>query len=994
MLPKINNEQQKQSADNKAGDVSKEEIRAENRDSFVQQLGNEGMNNILNSPFVPDDKYDIPDPGDRMNDENKNNIIKNDARSDSEDDDDSENENIISTKSNQPDRKKNEDAKDIIQEKDPLKIIEKAPDDLLTAALDEVEEANPDLDRSMVVEPPKRKKEEEEPARVEEVEDDMKPAAGFPFHPVKIAKRKQAHGGDRFLTGLAQYAGQTVGKALGVLCNALYWTIGYLPIKVYKLIKGTKSKPRIKPEEFEKSRRHDLIQGWDGRKFQEQIKGERDVNDPIDVDFRKIPGVWAQLIAAAATDKSGKPLDPIITIYVNEPGEKNDKTYDHGIGHTFIGLEFSHFSRTSNRFERYITKYGLFAPGGENASSYISGLYKNATVPAQLLNDKDYRYSISQSFPAKPNQVNDIMKASETYADKGYRLFERNCTTFVRDMVIRTAHITEAEHILKPEEIKMTNLMNFGLFGAAAFSMNASLGMKHLFGELGAQDDMSYERIGNKRTNKEEYDRYQKSLENGHDWEKYGMSPNTAAENMRRVKSSQPALINARDYEGMPGFDGNAYTLEDIVRAYNKDSDKLLMKLDEITPQQIKASPDVPWEFHQICGTFMLGMEPISDILTKIDNERQQKGIAVPIGFANYDSVTLDDLRESRKKLMGTIKDLNTLLFKYYQNDDRIHLPVLHLIALLNRGISVIDETYRGKIRGRKNPGDLGNKRESMERDNQTVTAGGQSVEITGSHYESYLQIFKTPEAAVAKYKRYSDLVDKKNSQEGLTKAEEKELDKLTRIDKLADDFDNSHRYMLDKYGYRQQEIDYAFSLGVKERQNGATGNLFEKHETASDIYKASFLERIFGGMRQRLLATAKSQVLTQRQLGESQRTAEWLNSDLSAAVTRKMDGVRMIIKGLKRSLGDPNREQLFEAVKQLFLDSWFPIVFPVTNADQTLRLVSGPMPVGFELLMMEPEKRFPKLIYKLIDLVLSEDKLDSRMESMGGKMPDVSVLV
>ena len=385
MYPKTNNNSRQNPADSKAGDVSKEEVRAENGDSFVQQLGNEGMNNILNGPFDPNmlkiaNEDNMIDFEDRPDEEDGKSIIKNDdAGSDSEDDDDSENENIISTKLKNPDRKKNEDAKDIIQEKDPLKIIEKAPDDLLTAALDEVEEANPELDRSMVVEPPKRKKEEEEPARVEEVEDDMKPAAGFPFHPVKIAKRKQAHGGDRFLTGLAQYAGQTVGKALSVLCNALYWTIGYLPIKVYKLIKGTKSKPRIKPEEFEKSRRHDLIQGWDGRKFQEQVKGERDVNDPIDVDFRKIPGVWAQLIAAAATDKSGKPLDPIITIYVNEPGEKNDKTYDHGIGHTFIGLEFSHFSRTSKRFDRYITKYGLFAPGGENASSYISGLYKNAT---------------------------------------------------------------------------------------------------------------------------------------------------------------------------------------------------------------------------------------------------------------------------------------------------------------------------------------------------------------------------------------------------------------------------------------------------------------------------------------------------------------------------------------------------------------------------------------------------------------------------------------
>ena len=55
---------------------------------------------------------------------------------------------------------------------------------------------------------------------------------------------------------------------------------------------------------------------------------------------------------------------------------------------------------------------------------------KNATVPAQLFNDDIYGYDISRSFPAKPWQVNAIMKASETYADKGYNLYNRNCTTF------------------------------------------------------------------------------------------------------------------------------------------------------------------------------------------------------------------------------------------------------------------------------------------------------------------------------------------------------------------------------------------------------------------------------------------------------------------------------------------------------------------------------------------------------------------------------------
>ncbi len=745
----------------------------------------------------------------------------------------------------------------------------------------------------------------------------------------------------------------------------------------------------------------DTIRSPDGAagNFRNRSGGERAENDPIDVDFRKIPGVWAELTAGEAVDEDGNPLKPVITIYVAEPEEKTDNTYASDIGHTFIGLEFSHFSKASNRFERYITKYGLFAPGGETASSYIAGLHKNATVPAQLLNDRDYSYKISQSFPAEPQQVNAIMKASETYADKGYRLFERNCTTFVRDMVINTAHIKAAEHILKSEEILMTNTMNLGVFGSAAFSMNASLGMKHTFEELGAQDDMSYERMGNKRFTKEEYDRYHESLKGGTDWEKYGMSPNTAAENMRRVKNPDAGLINALNYKGAPGDRGNTgYTLEDISRDFEKDAEDLNGKLREITPEEMLANPDVPYEFIRIFSSFMTMMSPVNDLISKIIDEHQAKNITGMKKMEEYDCITLQLLRNVRKDLMSNIKDLNTLLFKYYQNDDRIHLPVIHLIALLNKGVETIDNAYSGKMKIPSSSDNLGKAMQAMEGKKREVTAGGATVTITGTHYESYLQIFKTPELAVAKYKRLLDLKAKKRTRAGLTKAEKAELAKLERIDTLADNFDRAHRYMLDKHGHRQQDIDYAFSLGVQEKKDGAAGNLLDEHGTASDVYKATFLEKIFGGMPQRIMRDLNNHVFTIEQLGEPNNMVDWLDEDMNAAALRKMNGMRMILKGLKRSLENPDRDKMFEAVQNLFVQSWFPVAFPTLYADEPLGIASDTLPAGFMLLFMDQEKRFPRLILKLIDLVLSEDKNDSLMEAMindgAAVKPDENVLV
>lgn len=180
---------------------------------------------------------------------------------------------------------------------------------------------------------------------------------------------------------------------------------------------------------------------------------------------------------------------------------------------------------------------------------------------------------------------------------------------------------------------------------------------------------------------------------------------------------------------------------------------------------------------------------------------------------------------------------------------------------------------------------------------------------------------------------------------------------------------------MLDKEGYRQQDIDYAFSLGVKERQGGAAGDLFSKHNTASDIYKASFMEKIFGGMKDRLKATFENEHLTINQVSQPGFLAEWLDKDMNNAAIKNMNGMRMILTGLKRSLGNPNRDELFEAAKQLFSDSWFPLAFPHQSIDALMTYVSYPMPVGFDFLMSDKSKKFPGLIRKLIDLVLSEGK-------------------
>ena len=112
---------------------------------------------------------------------------------------------------------------------------------------------------------------------------------------------------------------------------------------------------------------------------------------------------------------------------------------------------------------------------------------------------------------------------------------------------------------------------------------------------------------------------------------------------------------------------------------------------------------------------------------------------------------------------------------------------------------------------------------------------------MTPSLYEAYLQIYKTPREAVKNHARYVELKDKQADGTKLSAAETKEFAKLNRIRTLAGDFDRSHRYMLEKEIYSQQDIDYAYGLKSKERNDARGPQISEEKLYASDIYKSLY---------------------------------------------------------------------------------------------------------------------------------------------------------
>ena len=314
--------------------------------------------------------------------------------------------------------------------------------------------------------------EEGQPGEFGQVEKDMDSIKELDLAPVRM-KENKLNMEVGFKSTFTQLLGVTVGKILGTIFN-----LGLLPFTGGIIAKDF-IKSWWKRGSLQKKRTH-KIPGWDGDKFE---KNQPQNVDEVNVDFRKVPAVWSYPIASKAAEPNPegdqndprqreKPLDPIVSVMVAQPKEGSaDTFYDKEMGHTFLGIEYSRFSRISNRYERYRIKYGFYPAGGTvTGSGTMMMLSRDAVLPGQLANDDDHYYTIARRFRAKPAQVNAIFRASETYADKGYGYYSRNCTTFVKDMVQNVGKITKlAPAIFQQDAVQFGLRENVGMFGAKAF---------------------------------------------------------------------------------------------------------------------------------------------------------------------------------------------------------------------------------------------------------------------------------------------------------------------------------------------------------------------------------------------------------------------------------------------------------------------------------------------------------------------------------------------
>jgi len=613
------------------------------------------------------------------------------------------------------------------------------------------------------------------------------------------------------------------------------------------------------------------------------------------------------LTAARAEDSKGKPLPPKISIYVRqnqEAGDDPNRNPGTDQGQSSIGIEYSRWSLRTSQYERYNLRYGFF-PADDSKLAGALGMSSKAIIPGRLKNEAGNTYSIRRTFPATAKQVNKILAASQTYPDKGYNAITRNCTTFVREMIQNEAGIPAGDRIFRNEEPEPANQPNAGINNAPPPELWKRVEIEKNLEDLSLEDDLSYGGFGNKSFTRKDYRNYKESLLDNGDVN-IGDLPNAAAENMRNLEGNDAGEIGSRQYYGIADPDANnekpVFSVDNLQAAIDREADELIGKIlsnyQQKSVKDLIAIPDLDRNLKRIVLQINQYGKTLSDIKPSIDEAAR--------GY------TIEKLQKARNQMDKQIKDLGKL-FNIFPGNRPLQSSVLHMISLLEFGNEYIDNQYAKQSKTDSSTGEVAYMRSILRKKGmiqiaykQTLANGEtQTIPIgnmTPSHYESYLQIFKNQDDAIKNYVDFINLSQKRDR----TPEEEKKYKKLSQLDKLAGEFDNAHNYMIEKESYNQQDVDYAFSLGNKDKP-------FEKEEsqdkvlsvaspygvTPSGIYKGLIFEKIFGGVFERLKNLKQYQDIVANQ----EDLTEWLDYDMKTCLEKKPEEMKTVIRAQMKNM-------------------------------------------------------------------------------------------
>ena len=448
---------------------------------------------------------------------------------------------------------------------------------------------------------------------------------------------------------------------------------------------------------------------------------------------------------------------------------------------------------------------------------------------------------------------------------------------------------------------------------------------------------------------KRDWTNYKGSMGKSSTWKKETYVPAEIAEHIRRMEGEGTGEIGTKKYAApLKENAGNTILgLNRIRKSISSTADSFLSNhADLLSPEE---QQKMPYELLKIYSELSVFGQPLGDLEDQIkenlDKENEKKPDEKKLERANINEqyyVTPKDLRDAREKLSENISRVHIFLNYYLKNDKRAHHELMNLISLLNYGIDYVDNLYVKSVRaGKLEKNNFTDVRDALTLEKYTVKAGpeqeAEEADFSPTHYESYIQIYKDPKTAIAKYNRLHVLREKKKQrgkwtdnmfksqvhrmqsafntedQEDLTYDEAVELAKLERLEELALQFDNAHNYMLEKEQYSQQDIDYAFRMNYMEKngtekkapvqKNRSQEDFRDKYQSASGIYISLFMDKIFHGLKEKWMGGKDTGGLSTEAMRDDALVNKWFDDFFMDRVKSKQKEFWMIIRGLYRAM-------------------------------------------------------------------------------------------
>lgn len=150
---------------------------------------------------------------------------------------------------------------------------------------------------------------------------------------------------------------------------------------------------------------------------------------------------------------------------------------------------------------------------------------------------------------------------------------------------------------------------------------------------------------------------------------------------------------------------------------------------------------------------------------------------------------------------------------------------------------------------------------------------------------------------------------------------------------------------------------------------------MFTGHNSSSGIYLALILEKIFGGMTERFMKEGTEEGgISQGDVTNQKKMKAWMEKEMDRSLSQKEEDMEMIVRGLKRTMENPNERTLMSGVEDLLEKDWLDRVFRVdSNQD---KLVRGNLfaDTSLERILRDEQSPFRTRLRRIISRVLEED--------------------